>query len=572
MAYIKFERQKLILIILNIFSQLEDKKAARNPAGSILNSSTAYILACNEIADRITMKPKMTTAEISKTLREISSSYHLTSIPKNESIIRFLPFDSEYRKTLMVRPIKTASGVAVVAVMPKPYECPHGRCIYCPGGIEHNTPLSYTGSEPSTRIAQKSNYDSFKQVVYKLHQLESRGHSISKIEVVIVGGTFPFLPDEYQLEFVKGCFDALNTFGEKRDLSSTLEQAKKFNETSESRCVGLTVETKPDYCKRKQVELLLELGVTRVEIGVQSLRDNVYRTVNRGHTLKDVIESFQIARDAGCKIVAHMMPGLPNTTLENDITDFKTLFYHPSFKPDMIKIYPTLVLEGTGLFNLYKSGRYNAYTDEDMIKILIEVKKIVPPWVRIMRVQREIESSDIRSGPKCGNLRQLALEELKKIGLKCKCIRCREVGLQNGNSYLSGDMVVLNRIDYDASDGHEVFLSYENQDRSVILGFLRLRHTNNPLIKMLKTKDESGVALVRELHVYGQAVDVGQKTGSDKYQHKGFGFCMLNEAESIVKNEFGINNLSVISAVGTREYYRKFGYHQNGPYMTKRLS
>ncbi len=518
------------------------------------------------------MKPKMTTAEISKTLREISSSYHLTSIPKNESIIRFLPFDSEYRKTLMVRPIKTASGVAVVAVMPKPYECPHGRCIYCPGGIEHNTPLSYTGSEPSTRIAQKSNYDSFKQVVYKLHQLESRGHSISKIEVVIVGGTFPFLPDEYQLEFVKGCFDALNTFGEKRDLSSTLEQAKKFNETSESRCVGLTVETKPDYCKRKQVELLLELGVTRVEIGVQSLRDNVYRTVNRGHTLKDVIESFQIARDAGCKIVAHMMPGLPNTTLENDITDFKTLFYHPSFKPDMIKIYPTLVLEGTGLFNLYKSGRYNAYTDEDMIKILIEVKKIVPPWVRIMRVQREIESSDIRSGPKCGNLRQLALEELKKIGLKCKCIRCREVGLQNGNSYLSGDMVVLNRIDYNASDGHEVFLSYENQDRSVILGFLRLRHTNNPLIKMLKTKDESGVALVRELHVYGQAVDVGQKTGSDKYQHKGFGFCMLNEAESIVKNEFGINNLSVISAVGTREYYRKFGYHQNGPYMTKRLS
>lgn len=514
----------------------------------------------------------MTTAEISKTLREISSSYHLTTLPKNESIIRFLPFDSEYRKTLMVRPIKTASGVAVVAVMPKPYECPHGRCIYCPGGVEHNTPLSYTGSEPSTRIAQSSNYDSFKQVVYKLHQLESHGHSISKIELVVVGGTFPFMPDEYQLEFVKGCFDALNTLGGKRDLSSTLEKAKKFNETSKSRCVGLTVETKPDYCKQKQVKLLLGLGVTRVEIGVQSLRDNVYRAVNRGHTLKDVIESFRIARDAGCKIVAHMMPGLPNTTLENDITDFKTLFYHSSFKPDMIKIYPTLVLEGTGLFNLYKSGRYNAYTDEEMIKILVEVKKMVPPWVRIMRVQREIESDDIRSGPKCGNLRQVALKELKKRGLKCRCIRCREVGLQNGISYLSEDKVVLNRIDYNASAGHEVFLSYENEDKSVILGFLRLRHTTNPLIEQLKTKDERGVALVRELHVYGQAVDVGQKTSSDKYQHKGFGLCMLNEAENIVKNEFGINSLSVISAVGTREYYRKFGYHQNGPYMTKELS
>jgi elongator complex protein 3 len=551
---------------------LEEKKAQRGSVGSILDSSTAYILACSEIANTIAKKPKMTTAEISKTLREISSSYHLTTLPKNESIIRFLPFDSEYRKTLMVRPIKTASGVAVVAVMPKPYECPHGRCIYCPGGVEHNTPLSYTGSEPSTRIAQNSNYDSFKQVVYKLHQLESHGHSISKIELVVVGGTFPFMPDEYQLEFVKGCFDALNTLGGKRDLSSTLEQAKKFNETSKSRCVGLTVETKPDYCKRKQVELLLGLGVTRVEIGVQSLRDNVYRAVNRGHTLKDVIESFRIARDAGCKIVAHMMPGLPNTTLENDITDFKTLFYHSSFKPDMIKIYPTLVLEGTGLFNLYKSGRYNAYTDEEMIKILVEVKKMVPPWVRIMRVQREIESDDIRSGPKCGNLRQVALKELKKRGLKCRCIRCREVGLQNGISYLSEDKVVLNRIDYNASAGHEVFLSYENEDKSVILGFLRLRHTTNPLIEQLKTKDERGVALVRELHVYGQAVDVGQKTSSDKYQHKGFGLCMLNEAENIVKNEFGINSLSVISAVGTREYYRKFGYHQNGPYMTKELS
>lgn len=551
---------------------MEEKKAQRGSVDSILDSSTAYILACSEIASKIAKKPKMTTAEISKTLREISSSYHLTTLPKNESIIRFLPFDSEYRKTLMVRPIKTASGVAVVAVMPKPYECPHGRCIYCPGGVEHNTPLSYTGSEPSTRIAQNSNYDSFKQVVYKLHQLESHGHSISKIELVVVGGTFPFMPDEYQLEFVKGCFDALNTLGGKRDLSSTLEQAKKFNETSKSRCVGLTVETKPDYCKQKQVKLLLGLGVTRVEIGVQSLRDNVYRAVNRGHTLKDVIESFRIARDAGCKIVAHMMPGLPNTTLENDITDFKTLFYHSSFKPDMIKIYPTLVLEGTGLFNLYKSGRYNAYTDEEMIKILVEVKKMVPPWVRIMRVQREIESDDIRSGPKCGNLRQLALKELKKRGLKCKCIRCREVGLQNSISYLSEDKVVLNRIDYNASAGHEVFLSYENEDKSVILGFLRLRHTTNPLIEQLKTEDERGVALVRELHVYGQAVDVGQKTSSDKYQHKGFGLCMLNEAENIVKNEFGINSLSVISAVGTREYYRKFGYHQNGPYMTKELS
>ena len=545
--------------------------ALRFSADSMLTESTSYLSACSDIAQMLNKKPNMTIAEISKTLREISYSYHLSSLPKHESIIRFLPFDSKYRKILKVKPIKTASGVAVVAVMPKPYECPHGRCIYCPGGVEHNTPLSYTGSEPSTKIAQRSSYDSFKQVLGKLHQLESRGHNISKIELVIVGGTFPFMPDEYQRQFVKGCFDALNTYKGKCDDAERLDQAMKFNETSKVRCVGLTVETKPDFCKQKHVELLLELGVTRVEIGVQSLRDNVYRKVNRGHTLKDVVESFKIARDAGYKIVAHMMPGLPNSNPGSDISDFKTLFYHASFKPDMVKIYPTLVLEGTGLFKLYSSGKFNAYTDDDMLKILIEVKKMVPPWVRIMRVQREIESKDIRDGPKRGNLRQLALEEMKKVGLKCKCIRCREVGLQGVNSYLSECKAKLNRLDYYASNGHEVFLSFENHDRSVILGFLRLRHTTDCFVKELKTKDDNGVAIVRELHIYGHATDIGKKSGFDGYQHRGFGLNLLDEAERIVMNEFGINSLSVISAVGTREYYRKFGYHLNGRYMTKVL-
>jgi elongator complex protein 3 len=514
----------------------------------------------------------MTRAEIFKMLREISASYHLKSLPKNENIIQYLPLDSKYRKILMVRPIKTSSGVAVVTVMPKPYECPHGRCIYCPGGIEHDTPLSYTGSEPSTRIAQRSKYDAFEQVTSKLLQLEARGHNISKIELVIVGGTFPFMPDAYQRDFVKGCFNALNIFKGKESPAINLMDAKKYNETSSSRCVGLTIETKPDYCRQKHVELLLELGVTRVEIGVQSLQEKVYRIVNRGHTLDDVIDSFKVARDAGCKIVAHMMPGLPGTTFENDVADFKTLFYHSFYKPDMVKIYPTLVLGNTGLFNLYKNGKYKAYNDDVMIKVLTEVKKIVPPWVRIMRVQREIESKDIINGPKRGNLRQLTMHELNRIGLRCKCIRCREIGLQEGNANLQVDEMVLNRLDYEASNGQEVFLSYDSKDRSIILGFLRLRHTNHPTIKSLKTEDENGAAIIRELHVYGRAVEIGQKSESGKYQHKGLGIAMLKEAERIVKNEFGLKQLSVISAVGTRRYYRKFGYHQNGPYVTKVLS
>jgi elongator complex protein 3 len=227
----------------------------------------------------------------------------------------------------------------------------------------------------------------------------------------------------------------------------------------------------------------------------------------------------------------------------------------------------------TGLFNLYKNGKYKAYSDNDMLKVLTEVKKIVPPWVRIMRVQREIESKDIIDGPKHGNLRQLATNELNKSGLKCNCIRCREIGHQNGNSNYQLDELIMNRLDYDASKGHEVFISYESKDSAIILGFLRLRYTNNPVIRYLKTSDENGAAIVRELHVYGRTVEIGQKKKeSGKYQHKGLGVGMLNEAERIVKNELGLKKLSVISAVGTRRYYRKFGYNQNGPYVTKVLS
>lgn len=551
---------------------MEEKCTTNNSTEVYLNSHNVFLEACNAIAEILSTKSDMTKAEIFKILREVSASFHLKSLPKNENIIQFLPFDSNYRKILMVRPIQTASGVAIVTVMPKPYECPHGRCIYCPGGIEHNTPLSYTGSEPSSKIAQRSKFDSFEQVTSKLCQLETRGHNISKIELVIVGGTFPFMPKDYQRDFVKGCFNALNTYKGSQSLSTNLMDAKKNNETSRSRCVGLTIETKPDYCRQKHIELMLELGVTRVEIGVQSLQESVYRIVNRGHTLREVIESFKVARDAGCKIVAHMMPGLPGTTFEKDVADFKTLFYHPFYKPDMVKIYPTLVLANTGLFNLYKNGKYKAYSDDDMLRVLAEIKKIVPPWVRIMRVQREIESKDIIDGPKRGNLRQLAINELNKSGLRCNCIRCREIGHQNGNSNLRVDEMILNRLDYDASNGHEVFLSYESKDSAIILGFLRLRYTNNPVIKYLKTSDENGAAIVRELHVYGRTVEIGQKKESGKYQHKGLGVGMLKEAERIVKNEFGLKKLSVISAVGTRRYYRKFGYDQNGPYVTKVLN
>jgi elongator complex protein 3 len=481
-------------------------------------------------------------------------------VPKNQDILAHLHNDC-YKRLLRVKPTKTASGVAVIAVMPQPYECPHGRCIYCPGGIEYNTPLSYIGTEPVTRAAQKFRYDPYEQVRSKIEQLCIRGHDTGKSEIVIVGGTFPFMPAQYQRNFAKSCYDALNDSS-----SASLEQSILINETADNRCVGFTVETKPDYCKEHHIDLMLELGVTRLEIGIQSLCDDVYKKVNRGHKLDDVVNAFRIARDAGYKIVAHMMPGLPGSSPEKDIQDFKQLFEDSAFKPDMLKIYPTLVLKHTGLFRMHQTGAYHPYSDDDLVEVLVEVKKIVPPWVRIMRVQREIESKDIVAGPKSGNLRQVVLKRLQQEGYKCKCIRCREAGLQK--KYPSEDDVILKRHDYAASSGSEIFLSYESKNcDDTILGFLRLRK-----VARSHRNELASCTIVRELHVYGQAIGVGKRDiVGDSYQHRGYGTRLLNEAERISKYELGVSKIAIISAVGTRQYYKKLGYYQDGPYVSKVL-
>jgi elongator complex protein 3 len=539
----------------------------RKTAELALRAHSNYILACRSVAEQIQQQEDLSARAIFNIVKNTASKYRLSTLPKNEDIIEFLPDDSRYRKVLMVRPTKTASGIAVITVMPKPFGCPQGRCIYCPGGIEFNTPLSYIGTEPSTRSAQKFSYDPYRQVQSMLSQLRARGHDTGKVELVIVGGTFPFMPVQYQKDFSKSCFDALNEIKP----SASLQDAIITNETAKNRCVGFTVETKPDYCKQQQVDLMLELGVTRIEIGVQTLQDEVYKAVNRGHTLKDVIESFQIARDAGYKIVAHMMPGLPNSSPEKDIEDFQRLFQDCKFKPDMLKIYPTLVVKHTGLYKLYMQGKYHPYSDNDLMDVLIAVKKIVPSWVRIMRIQREIEPKDIIAGPKNGNIRQMVLKKMHKMGLRCKCIRCREAGLQR--RYLSDQEIKMSRIDYLASNGLEVFLSFESVDKLTILGFLRLRKVMDPYRKELRGYDSdcSCAAIVRELHVYGQMLNVGKDKDKESSQHKGYGLQLMHEAERIAKEEFGIHKLSVISAVGTREYYKKLGYIKNGPYVSKML-
>jgi len=528
----------------------------------MINLDSVFSKACSEITQNILTINEPSKKQVTEEIKKICAKYTLERMPKNYEILSVAK-KSEFnklRKILLKKPTKTASGVAVIALMPKPYACPHGRCTYCPGGIEFNSPNSYTGKEPSTLNAIENAYDPKLQITSKIDKLIAFGHDPSKMEIVIVGGTFLFMPKDYQENFIKSCYDALNGID-----SENLKESKSNNEHAKIRNVGFTIETKPDYCKKEHIDLMLNYGITRIEIGVQSLQERVYKIVNRGHNYNDVTESFQVSKDAGYKIVAHMMPGLPTMTPKEDITDFKKLFSDSQLRPDMLKIYPSLVIENTSLYEEYKQGQYSPYSEEEMIKVLTEVKKNIPKWVRIMRVQREISSKEIIAGPKSGNLRQIVHQNLAKQGFACKCIRCREAGLSNKKS--EDKDVKLNRIDYDSSGGKEVFLSYEDKNES-IYGFLRLR---KPSTEAHRDEISQDTCIVREIHVYGKLLKIGEKE-ENEIQHSGLGKNLMREAEKISKEEFDAKRLLVISAVGTREYYQKLGYSLYGPYMSKTLN
>ena len=520
-----------------------------------------FSIACSEISQSLLEITELTEKQTKLEIKRICTKYSLDRIPKNHEILSTVngEFYKKLQNVLLKKPVKTASGVAVIALMPKPYACPHGRCTYCPGGIEFNTPNSYTGKEPVAINSIKNGYDANIQITSKLNQLHIFGHDATKIELVIVGGTFLFMPRDYQENFIKSCYDALNGFP-----SPNLEIAMKTNQKAKNRNVGFTVETKPDYCKKEHVDLMLSYGITRVEIGVQSLHERVYKIVNRGHNYNDVVDSFQISKDSGYKIVAHMMPGLPTMTPDEDINDFKNLFNDSNLKPDMLKIYPSLVLENTPLYNDYLEKKYKPYTDEEMLHVLTEAKKMVPKWVRIMRVQREITPSEIQAGPKAGNLRQIIHKRLKDQGFSCKCIRCREAGLSRKNT--PSELLKLNREEYDSSYGREIFISFDDTDET-IYGFLRLRKSSE-----LAHRDEitPNSCIVRELHVFGKSIKIGEHK-ENSIQHSGLGRKLMDEAEKISKESFDAKKLLVISAVGTREYYKKLGYSLDGPYMSKQL-
>ncbi|MGQ9468236.1 MAG: tRNA uridine(34) 5-carboxymethylaminomethyl modification radical SAM/GNAT enzyme Elp3 [Nitrososphaerales archaeon] len=518
--------------------------------------------ACEEIAKSLINK-EIDEKELMKIVNSLCEKYELKSLPSKSMVLSFLK-DSERKRVLKVKLVRTASGIAVIAVMSKPYPCPHGACIYCPGGYKFSTPQSYTGQEPAALRGTQNDFDSFKQVSARINQLRAIGHDVEKAEIIIMGGTFLSLPIDYQISFVKGCYDALNMI-----YSKSLEEAKRIAENSRIRNVGMTIETRPDFCKEKHVDLMLSYGVTRVEIGVQAIDDKIYDLVKRGHSVRDVIDAFRIAKDSSLKIVAHMMPGLPGSDPDRDFDDFHRLFYDPDFKPDMLKIYPTLVIESSELYKWYLDGRYKPYDDDTLIELLARVKAIVPRWVRIMRIQRDIPARLIIAGMKKSNLREIVQRELLKMGKKCQCIRCREVGLKKlkyGIDVKPENIKLLKQV-YEASNGFEVFLSYEDVVNDALIGFLRLRY---PSEKAHRKEIDLKTCLVRELHVYGNMVPIGKRY-DDSYQHKGFGAKLMNEAERIAREEFNARKMIVMSAIGTREYYRRLGYEKEGPYMVKLL-
>ncbi len=479
------------------------------------------------------------------------------SLPSNVEWVGGLSSEDQARYSGVVRrkPSRTLSGVAIVAVMTAPARCPHGRCTYCPGGVENASPQSYTGEEPSALRGAQFHWDPEAITRHRLETLEAIGHPTSKVEVIVMGGTFPSRPPRYQETVFRGIYDGLNGVP-----SPSLAEAQSINERAGHRMVGLTVETRPDWCDGRVLPSLLAAGVTRVEIGVECLHDEVLAAVGRAHGSDEVVRATREARDRGLKVCYHWMLGLPGMDPDRDLSDFRRLWEEPAFRPDLLKIYPTLVLPGTLLYDDWRAGRYTPYDTRTAADLIAAMKKELPPWVRIQRIQRDIPARLIAAGVRASNLRQLALERLAAEGRVCRCLRCREAGRR---AIPPPESFRLTETVYAASDGCENFLAFEDPATEAVAGFLRLRFPSD------RTEGGLEAPVIRELKVVGSEVPVGSPGSRPReYQHRGFGRALLDAAEERVRAR-GYSRVYVTSAVGTREYYRARGYERAGPHMTK---
>jgi len=544
---------------------------------------------------------------LTKLKRNLALKHQLETIPSNIDVLLHAEIDDIpfLKKKLITKPVRTISGVSPVAIMTKPDKCPHGKCTFCPGGLNSpwgDVPQSYTGHEPATMRGMRNNYDSYLQVMNRLEQYVLLGHTFDKIEIIVMGGTFTATDKSYQEEFILGCFQAMNDFAElffvkektnnlefdfikfkeffrlpgglhdeqrinhikeqlllfKQRKQTTLEAEQLINETASIRCVALCIETKPDWGFLEQGNEMLRQGCTRVELGIESVYDDVLKEVHRGHTTADSIKSIQILRDLGFKINFHYMPGLPLTDRERDIAGMKQLYDDPAYRPDMIKFYPTMVAPGTALLHQWKQGKFTPIDTEEAAQRLVEIKKIVPEYCRIQRIQRDVPTKYWEAGVGLTNFRQYLRE---KFDIHCRCIRCRE---PKGKD-VDWENIQLKITEYGASSGTEFFIAAEDPKNDILLGFCRLRFPS----QFLRSEITPSSALIRELHVYGTATAIGDE---GLVQHKGWGKKLVEKAEEIAR-EHGKTKIVVIAGVGVRQYYQeKLGYHKEGPYVVKEIS
>jgi elongator complex protein 3 len=474
----------------------------------------------------------------------------LPGIPPNSSILADVqPEDRELMEPLLIKkPMRTVSGVAVVAVMTSPAPCPHGRCAYCPGGVDTGSPQAYTGKEPAARRAHRNSFDPYLQVSDRIAQLNAIGHRTDKVDLIIMGGTFTSRDAGYREWFVRRCYDAMNGTD-----SDDLVTAQTLNETAASRCVGLTIETRPDVFGPEQIDEAMRLGATRVELGVQILDDRVLAGVDRGHGIAEVVESTRACRERGLKVGYHLMPGLPGADPALDLECFRKVFDDPRFRPDLLKIYPTLVVAGTGTHRMWEEGRYRPLGTGEATALLAEMKALVPEYVRIQRIQRDIPVPQIAAGIMKSNIRQLVRERMEADGIACRCIRCREAG-HAGAVLQDPELLAIKVQGYEAGGGLERFISLEYGD--VLAGYARLR------------TDDTDTAGVRELKVVGRLTAIGADGGD--WQHRGFGRELMARAEELARAD-GKRRIRVTSGVGVRGYYRELGYRLEAPYMVKDL-
>lgn len=460
--------------------------------------------------------------------------------------------DDSLVRLLRKRAIRTLSGIAPVTVLTKPYPCP-GRCVYCPA--PKGMPKSYIASEPAAQRAYRLKFDPYKQVSLRIKALEDNGHDVEKIELIVLGGTWSFYKKKYREWFIKRCFEAAN--GKK---ASSLSQAQKINEKAKHRIIGLSLETRPDHVTSEELWHMRSLGCTHVQIGIQTIYQTVLDFIKRDDTLANMARATALLRDFGFKITYHLMPGLPGSTPAKDLTVFKKVFSDSRWQPDMLKIYPCVVVNNSLLFRWYKQGKYKPYSDKQLIKLIKNIKSIIPPYVRINRLIRDIPGPDIVAGNRVTNLRQL----LHQQGVTCKCIRCREVRQEK---FKLSDIILVKR-QYKAGQGTEIFFSYESKDRKKLYAFVRLRLPKKMRKLVEKIPFMPDTALIRELHTYGELIPVGKK--GKAVQHVGLGKRLMLEAEKLAKQK-GYKKMSVISGVGVRQYYRKMGYKLKQTYMIKNI-